>query len=282
MNESPDHLARWLQKEKTKVSREREDNLVGCLGSFRVGSPPYLNTAPLVRGLEKEIIFAHPSELAGMLQRDELDAALVSVTEPLLHDRYEILDGIAIASLGEVKSILLAHRRPLEEMREVYCDTASLASYNLLRVLLAEKGFKPEYKPLTNYDPATIPDFALLIGDQALDFIHAPHDHAIWDLGAEWYEMTGLPCVHAVWALRRDIDNKALRFILREAKDFGLETLDYIINSRKEYTLEFRKDYLGWHIHFHMCADEKKGIVRLAELMHKHGLGPVYEPRYVQ
>jgi chorismate dehydratase len=240
-----------------------------------------LNTVPLIRGLEQEIVRAHPSQLAAMLQRDELDAALVSVTEPLLHDRYDILDGIAIASLGEVKSILLAHRRPLEEMREVYCDTASLASFNLLRVLLAEKGLKPEYKPLSSYDPASLPDYAMLIGDQALDFLLGPLEHEILDLGVAWYELTHLPCVHAVWALRRDIDTKPLRFILREAKDFGLDTLDYIINSRKEYTLEFRKDYLGWHIHFHMCTDEKRGLARLAELMNKHGLGPVYEPRYV-
>ena len=48
-----------------------------------------------------------------MLRRDELDAALVSVTEVLLTERYDILDGIAVASLGEVQSVFLAHRQPL-------------------------------------------------------------------------------------------------------------------------------------------------------------------------
>ena len=51
-----------------------------------------------------------------MLARDELDAALVSVTETLLKDRYDILDGVAIASLGEVYSVVLAHRKPLAEV----------------------------------------------------------------------------------------------------------------------------------------------------------------------
>ena len=46
---------------------------------------PYLNAAPLTRGLEDQILFAPPSDLARMLQRDELDAALVSITEVLLH-----------------------------------------------------------------------------------------------------------------------------------------------------------------------------------------------------
>ena len=106
---------------------------------FRIGSVQYLNAAPLTRGIEREIIFATPAKLAEMLRRDELDAALVSITEVLLNDRYDILDGIAIASLGEVYSVILAHKKPLEEAKEIFCDTASLTSVNLLKVLLAEK-----------------------------------------------------------------------------------------------------------------------------------------------
>ena len=111
---------------------------------YRIGSVQYLNAVPLTRGIEGEVIFATPAELAEMLRRDELDAALVSVTEVLLNDRYDVLDGVAIASLGEVYSVLLAHRRPLENITEVFCDTASLSGLNLLKVLLAERGLKPE------------------------------------------------------------------------------------------------------------------------------------------
>ena len=110
---------------------------------FRIGSVKYLNAVPLTRGIEGEIVFATPAQLAEMLRRDELDAALVSITEVLLNDRYDILDGIAIASLGEVYSVLLAHRKPLAEAEEIFCDTASLTSVNLLKVLLAEKKLLP-------------------------------------------------------------------------------------------------------------------------------------------
>src|ERR1700722_7497989 len=94
--------------------------------NFRIGSVPYLNAAPLTRGIEGEITFATPAKLAEMLRRDELDAALVSITEVLFNDRYDVLDGIAIASLGEVYSVLLAHKKPLAEATEIFCDTASL------------------------------------------------------------------------------------------------------------------------------------------------------------
>jgi len=279
--ESPEELAHRFEREQRAVQLQREDSLSESLAPFRVGSVPYLNAVPLTCGLEDQIIFVTPSKLAEMLRRDELDAALVSVTEVLLNDRYDVLDGIAVASLGEVKSVFLAHRGPLEEAKEIFCDTASLTSVNLLRVLLAERGLRPEFKPLVSYDFAVLPDYALLIGDRAIDLLRSSHQHEIWDLGAAWYELTALPFVFAVWALRRGIENAALRRQLREAKNFGLETLDNIIRSRNEYDYDFRKDYLGWHIHYHLGADEKRGLARFIELLRKHGIGPVYEPRFV-
>lgn len=314
--ESPDDLARRLERERRATLNQREDCLGHSLAPFRVGSVPYLNAVPLTRGLEDQIIFVTPSKLAELLNRDELDAALVSVTEVLFNDRYDVLDGIAIASLGEVKSVILAHRRPLAEAKEIYCDTASLTSVNLLRVLLAEQGLHPQFKPLPSYDDATLPDFALLIGDPALDFLFTPNasspaapavppgvspanikagskpampreiptpltSHQIWDLGAAWFELTGMPFVYAVWALRRGLDTRELRRLLRAAKDFGMETLDTIIRDRPEYNPDFRRDYLNWHIHYHLCSDERRGLDKFIELLRKHGSAPVYQPKFV-
>jgi chorismate dehydratase len=279
--ETAEETAHRVEREQRVVDLQRESNLEHSLAPFRVGSVGYLNTVPLTRGLEEEVIYATPAKLAEMLQRDELDAGLVSVVEVLFNDRYDILDGIAIASLGEVKSVLLAHRKPLSEATEIFCDTASLTSVQLLRVLLAERGLKPEFKPLATYDMAALPDYAMLIGDPALDFALSPHEHEIWDLGAAWFEMTSLPFVYAVWALRRGVQNAALRRLLREARDFGLDTLDSIIRTRTEYDYDFRKDYLGWHIHYHLGSDEKRGVARFIELLRRHGCGPVFEPRFV-
>jgi chorismate dehydratase len=279
--ESAEEIARRIEADKKAASRDREFGLAQSLEPFRVGSVKALNTVPLTRGLEDQIIYATPSRLAEMLQRNELDAALVSVVEPLFHDRYDILDSVAVSSLGEVKSVLLAHRKPLESVTEVYCDTASLTSVALLKVLLAERGLKPEFKPLGDYASAKEKDFVLLIGDAALDFLLAPHEHEIFDLGAAWYELTNLPFVFAVWALRRGVENRSLRRQLLEARDFGLDTLEHIIRSRPEYDLEFRQDYLGWHIQYHMGSDEKRGLAKFMELLRKHGFGPVHEPKFV-
>jgi chorismate dehydratase len=279
--ESAEELARRYEREHRASQLQREERLGNSLAPFRVGSVPYLNAVPLTRGLEDQIQFVPPSQLGKMMRAGELDAALLSITEALFNNTYDVLDGIAIASLGEVKSVLLAHREPLEKIQTIHCDTASLTSVNLLRVLLAERGLNPEFVPLPSYQAARDLPNVLLIGDAALDFVFAPHQHNIWDLGAAWLELTRLPFVYAVWVLRRGIENSELKRQLREAKSFGLDTLDHIINTRPEYDLPFRKDYLGWHIHFHLGSDEKRGLARFVELLRKHHPGPVYDPQFV-
>ncbi|MCX7723459.1 MAG: menaquinone biosynthesis protein [Verrucomicrobiae bacterium] len=249
--------------------------------SFRVGAVRSLEVMPLTRGLDAEIVYATPAELEEMLARGELDAALLGVAELLRSDAYDVLDGVGIAALGEVKSAVLAHRRPIAEAGTVFYEPHAPTSLALLKVLLAERGLHPEFVPLEPHGRAQEKDFVLLAGAAALDFLFAPHEHDILDLGAEWYELTRLPFVFAVWALRRCPGNTELRHRLRAAKDFGMETLDQIIRTRSEYSAEFRKDYLGWHIHYYLGTDEKRAIARFAQLLEKHGLGPVHEARFV-
>jgi chorismate dehydratase len=214
-----------------------------------------------------------------MLREGKLDAALLSITEVLFSSQYDILDSIANASLGEVFSVFLAHTVPLEKITTVHYDTASLTSVNLLRVLFAERGLSPEIKPLE--DSPHDHDAVLLIGNPAIDFRRKPHRHEIWDLGAAWFEMTILPFVYAVWAIQRDKETEPVRRILREAKDFGLDTLDYLIENLTDYDRSFRKDYLGWHIHYHLGVDEKRGLSKFVELLRKHGIGPIHDPVFV-
>lgn len=276
-----DELTHNIQREQRAAQQQREYELEDSLAPFRVGSVPYLNAVPLTRGLEEQIVFEPPSKLAKMLKSGELDAALLSITEALMNDGYDILDGMGIASLGEVYSVVLVHKVPLEEVKEIYLDTASCTSVNLLKVLLAEKGLKPELKPLESYDAAKNHDAVLLIGNAAIEFRRANPEAQVWDLGTAWMELTNLPFVYAVWVLQRGQENRKLRRLLREARDFGLDTLDHIISSNTLYDLDFRKDYLGWHIHYHMGSDEKRGIAKFIELLNKHGLGPTYPPKYV-
>ena len=72
--ETAEETAHRLEREQRAADLQRESGLDHSLAPFRVGSVGYLNTVPLTRGLEEEVVYATPSRLAEMLQRDELDA----------------------------------------------------------------------------------------------------------------------------------------------------------------------------------------------------------------
>jgi len=247
----------------------------------RIGSVPYLNSVPLTCGIEAETAFVVPSKLAELLRAGELDAALVSITEVLFHDGYDVLDGVAVVSHGAVKSVFLAHKQQLDEIETIHCDTASLTSVNLLRVLLAERGWSPAFKPLPGYARAAELENLLLIGNPGIDFLRAPHEHKIWDLGAAWHELTALPFVYAVWALRRRHHDEPLREKLRTAKTVGLAQLSDTIASHPDYDAAFRQAYLGGHIRYDLGDEEKAGLRKFVELLKTHGEQPVHEPTFV-
>ena len=249
--------------------------------SKRIGSVPYLNSVPLTCGIEGETLFVVPTKLADMLRVGDLDAALVSITETLFHDGYDILNGVAIASRGEVKSVFLAHRQPLEKIEIIHCDPASLTSVNLLRVLLAERGLHPKFEPLSGYSQAALLQNVLLIGNAGINFLRAPHDHVIWDLGTAWHELTNLPFIYAIWALRRGHHDDALREKLRTAKIDGLAHLEQTIATHPEYDPDFRRTYLGGHIHYELDDEEKAGFAEFIKLLKKHQDQTIFDPVFV-
>lgn len=246
----------------------------------RIGSVPYLNAVPLTCGLEDRCLFLPPSELARRMAAGTLDVALVSVTEALFNPGYSIVDDVAIASDGPVFSVFLAHREPLESIREIHLDPASCTSVNLLKVLLAGRGLNPVFKPLAGYDRASMPPNTLLIGNPAIEFALGPHDHAIWDLGAEWKASTGLPFVYAVWAVRDSVASPELASELRRAKEQGVGRIPQFVEDRADFTREFRRAYLGGHIRYDLRAPEKAGLERFRRLLEKHVNRPTSEPRY--
>lgn len=247
----------------------------------RIGSVPYLNAVPLTHGIESDTVFLPPSRLAPELRAGRLDAALLSVTEALFHDGHDLLDGPGIVSRGPVYSVGVAHRVPLDRVREVHVDTASCTSVNLLRVFLARRGLAPRLVPLADYGAAASCDAVMLIGNAAIAFRREGHGHAWWDFGETWWEEERLPFVYAAWILRRVPGLDGLRTRLRAAAAAGLAALPATIASRTEYDAAFRRRYLGGHVQFDIDAAARDGVARFAELLRSTGPAPVFAPRWI-
>ncbi len=241
----------------------------------RIGSVPHLNVRPLIYGIESEMTFCTPARLADAMHRREFDVGLVPVAEVLLHDQYDIINGIGVVSFGEVRSVFLVHRVPVKQIRNISVDPASRSSVWLLRVLLAERyGIEPEFHPRTADCEATF-----VFGDEAIKRVA---DEPRFDLGAAWTEWTGLPFVYAVWAAQRDAADTALSAKLRQAKADGLAHLDEIIEKTTEATPEIRRDYLTRRIRYDLDDNAKRGLRKFQDCLIKLKLVERHELRFIE
>lgn len=224
-------------------------------GGLRIGTVPYLNALPFVSALSAmNVASVHPSSLAPMLRRDEVNIALVPVFEYLARpDLYAVLDGWCIGSCGEVLSVFVAHHRPMPEVKTVWLDTASLTSVNLFRVLAARHWkIQPEYVA-----DAETSDAEVWIGDQALRFITDHPEVTRSDLGKMWMDFTGLPFVFAVWAVRKDAlhlkdELEHLRALLAEG----------VGNRLRLASTPQEREYLGNKISYELDDEKKRGLAR--------------------
>jgi len=235
---------------------------------LRIGCVPYLNAKPLLHHLPNTVLLREPSVLANEFRRGLLDVALIPVVECFLEKNIKIIDGIAIACQGPVYSVILAHNKPVKELKSIALDAASLTSATLLKVLL-KKHWKtePELK-----DDGAEADGQLLIGDRALRFRREFPKAQISDLGSAWRSYTGMPFVFAVWALHPSCSlsgEQAEAFRQRCLK--GLSARGEIARTAEEF------QYLTEWIRFGLGPFEKEAIKRFALEIKELALFPEVE-----
>jgi len=226
----------------------------------RLGGVPYLNARPLLHGLDAEL--ATPAILSERFAAGRYDAALLPVYETLRLPAARMVDGFGIGSLGHVHSVVVVHRRPLEQVAEIVMDPASRTSANLLRVLLARR---VQISPRL-VEASGDPDAArLIIGDPALEFQRrmGPSWRA-FDLGQAWHEWTGLPFVFAVWTLAKNAPPQT-GAILREAAQAGLAARQEIASREPDPAAAL--DYLTRSIRYPIGESEKQAIRKFRELL---------------
>jgi chorismate dehydratase len=258
------------------------------LPKLRVGIVNYLNSKPLAWGFLKghhADLFApsfHPPALvARLLGQGNLDIGLIPSIEVQRIPNLRVLPDMCIAARHEVRSVILVSRVPITEVRRVALDQNSRTSATLLRILMRERwGLDPEYlheRP----DPDRMlaeADAALIIGDPALRVDRERYQ--IVDLAAEWNELTGLPFVFAVWAVRPEVEIPDLPFYFKSSLRYGLSSLDTLVReSAAEMGLDTSevRSYLTENLSFFLRQEELAALEEFYRRAHAHGM--ILEPR---
>ena len=232
----------------------------------------FLNTTPLVWGMlhgpQKgifELDFRVPSGCAEQLASGAADIGIVPSFE-LTRQDLEIIPGVGIACHGAVRSILLVSSRAAGEIRTLAVDSSSRTSVQLARVILERRyGAEPV---MTAHAPdleamLRVADAALIIGDPALRIEPECLPYHVYDLGAEWVEMTGLPMVFAVWAARKGVVTPEVAEAFRGSCRYGLGRMDEIVaaeSARLGFAPELVRYYLTRHIVHELGPREYEGM----------------------
>ncbi len=216
--------------------------------TYTVGSVPYLNAKPLVRMFEEmgsdspvRVVYDVPSRLPALLASGEVQAILGSSIEALSQPNMRVAEGICIGSQRDVLSVKLFSKVPIRNIRTLALDQSSGTSNALAQIILKERyDATPEVEQcapnlvgmLTNHDAC------VLIGDNGMREIG--EGLQVLDLGQEWYELTGLPFVWAVW-LGNETLTPELSGHLANAERWGQQHMDKILDDAPAQTVFTRE-----------------------------------------
>lgn len=234
---------------------------------IKVGAVSYLNTKPLLYGLQHgpikddiELVLDYPARLVEMLKTGVIDIGLVPVGALPELGEYHIVSDYCIGTEGEVASVAVFSQVPMEEIETVVLDYQSRTSVKLCKLL-----FEKHWRRDVRFVDATNDDYineikgttaGLIIGDRALEY--RGRSKYIYDLGLGWKEMTGLPFVFAVWVSKNQTDEKFIR-VFSESTAFGFSNLDEIKRSipTSTYNLE---EYYHKNISYDFSGEKRKGL----------------------
>lgn len=205
----------------------------------KVGKVRYINCEPVYYGIEEgavpatcELVEGSPAELNRMLAEGTLDISVISsLAYGFAPERYRLLPGLAIACDGPVGSVLFLSQVPLKELtgERVRVTPESLTSVALLRLLLEKgHGARPVFVQAEPAEAGQRLTGELLIGDPALKAAAEGTYPYRLDLGEGWKELTGLPFVFALWAVREPfyqshpVETRGLHRALRLSKAYSL------------------------------------------------------------
>jgi chorismate dehydratase len=231
---------------------------------INVGAVSYLNSTPLIDGLEHDdrlhVVTDVPSRLLGGLLAGRVDVALCPVIDyQMSPEPLRVVPVGAICSEGATLTVRVFSREPLNSVRRVWVDGDSHTSVRLLQIVFHHRfGRLPEIEPLEptglTADPADLPSAVLLIGDKvvAAEPNTTVYRHQL-DLGTAWNKMTGLPFVFATWMTRVGVDIGAAPAHLDRRRRENCRHLDSLADRlapSRGWPTDLARSYLGRNLHF--------------------------------
>lgn len=205
---------------------------------MRVVAVEYLNTLPMIYGircaahtvscddLSRALTLAPPSRCAELAKEGKCDIALVPVGALSEIPGAQIITSFCISATKEVDTVALLSNTQLSQITTIYRDSHSRTSVKLCEILCRELWkITPKFiDGLPSNGKLNEGEALVAIGDKVFDI---ENNYAIkTDLSEQWWTLTSLPFVFAVWIAltpeglsAQDALNSALNYGITHIQD---------------------------------------------------------------
>jgi chorismate dehydratase len=247
---------------------------------WRLGVVSYLNSRPLIEGLEAnrdvELLYQVPARLPTMLDNGEVDVALVPVVDLVRPDRnWRVVSDACIGCDGETLTVRVFSRVPPESIHRLHVDGDSHTSVALAKVIWREMYQTDlEITPFGGNETVDECEAVLFIGDKVVTNKLIDYDIQT-DLGSAWKSLTSLPFVFAVWAGQKDTEVSDLARRLSQARDAGVRSAELIaadLGPGLGWPVALAKRYLTSRLKFTLGPRQKEAMERFLTLAGNHGI----------
>jgi chorismate dehydratase len=233
---------------------------------IRVGIVNYLNTKPLLYGLQHSTVINdivlvqdYPAAIAKQLQENTIDVGLVPVAVIPKLPTANVVSNYCIGCDGPVASVCLFSEVPITQIRTVLLDYQSRTSVELAKLLLREHWrMEPEliYTKSDYQSDIQGTTAGLVIGDRALAQRNV--SPFIYDLGEAWKVHTGKPFVFAAWVANKELDANFVE-AFDEANALGLHNIENVLAEVSHPSFSLEK-YFTYYIQYKLDSAKREGM----------------------
>ncbi|MEX1299591.1 MAG: menaquinone biosynthesis protein [Desulfotignum sp.] len=216
--------------------------------NLRLGRISYINASPVYYGLDHgltpswlTLVTDVPASLNRQIIDGSVDISPISAAHYAMHHQsLLLLPDLSISCHGPVMSVLCASHMPLDDLagKTVMLTKESATAASFMKMIFAQLGVTPEFVTGDVGNIHQIPsdvNAVLVIGDAALTQPWNQRFAYCFDLGEIWHDMTQMPFVFAVWAVRKEVAaahpetvTRALK-LLWASRNSGYEHIDTVI-----------------------------------------------------
>ncbi|MFV0505585.1 MAG: menaquinone biosynthesis protein [Bacteroidales bacterium] len=248
---------------------------------LKISIVEYINSRPYKYAIETflnplyfNVQIDTPATCASNLSLNKVDLGLIPVAELVSNNKLKRMTDYGICACKSVRTVVLVTNTHVDRLRIIYLDSHSRSSAMLIKILAKHHwNILPKFVEsdvitrLSDKEVLQDGEGMLLIGDKVFSAEKTQSYKYTYDLAEEWFSMTGLPFVFAVWATNVELD-VSCEGLLNESFRMVLANLHQLLPVDSAYTDDSDiLDYWQKNIIFKLGDDEKKGLEKFREFI---------------